>query len=71
MTAQLADEAAEARVMEPDKCEGWRWQGFGAIVDAWAAKKGGGVVEEEYFLPLYGLVEQRPDVAEMLKEGKV
>jgi 8-oxo-dGTP diphosphatase len=65
MVCERVDEEDEARVMEPDKCEGWEWsswEGLVALVRKERDVKEGEVLERTLFLPLLDLVEQRPDV---------
>jgi 8-oxo-dGTP diphosphatase len=65
MVCERVDEDDEARVMEPDKCEGWEWCSWGelvALVRKERDVKEGEVLERTLFLPLLDLVEQRPDV---------
>lgn len=66
MTAELVDANATAVIMEPTKCGEWRWQSFQPIVNAVEKMKRDQEPAEQYFLPLYNLVKQRPDIAERL-----
>ena len=65
MVCVREDDAQEAKVMEPDKCEGWEWVRWGDLVswvdlnDADEARHGG---ERRLFMPLLNLVRQRPEV---------
>lgn len=49
------DEQREAEVLEPEKCEGWKWAG-------WEDLKGWVEEGREMFLPLVNLVRQREGV---------
>jgi 8-oxo-dGTP diphosphatase len=65
MVCERMNEEDEARVMEPDKCEGWEWSSWEelvALVGKERNVKDGEVLERTLFLPLLDLVEQRPDV---------
>ena len=71
MTAKLQNEDAIAELTEPHKCEGWRWQKFQAIKDNhhhFKVKKE--KVLEEYFAPLYNMVDQAPEAIETLLNWK-
>ncbi|GAA6020082.1 hypothetical protein JCM11491_006388 [Sporobolomyces phaffii] len=52
------EQDVEPTVMEPDKCESWRWTSWNQLVEM-ATSSGTG---PEVFLPLRNLVQQRPDV---------
>jgi 8-oxo-dGTP diphosphatase len=65
MVCERASEKDEARVMEPDKCEGWEWSTWEelvALVKREREVKEGEVLERTLFQPLLDLVEQRPGV---------
>lgn len=66
MTAELVNPDAKAKIMEPTKCGEWRWQNFQFIKQALDILDEGRVPSEQYFLPLYNLIKQRPDAAERL-----
>ncbi|KAK5125970.1 hypothetical protein LTR85_011325 [Meristemomyces frigidus] len=51
----------EAQLMEPDKCEGWKWQTFGELRKMERA-------DSSLFQPLVDLMEQRPDVCRTLEK---
>ena len=79
VTSRLADSTAEARLMEPDKCEEWKWISWREFLK-WAraeieALEIGHVVESEntsdvlhgrIFSPLLALVRQRPGLVPVL-----
>lgn len=54
MVCARADEMQEARVMEPEKCEGWEWCEWRELVRVL------GEDEERLFLPLVNLLRTRP-----------
>jgi len=59
----------EARVMEPDKCEGWEWSSWEELVELVEREKGvkeGEVLGRRLFQPLVDLVVQRPGVVPVL-----
>lgn len=62
MTCARADGAAEARTMEPEKCEGWKWMAWGELR---------GMVERgeegRLFVPLVNLVRERSDCVSVLQ----
>jgi len=64
VVCERANEEDEARVTEPDKCEGWEWNSWEelvALVSKEREAKEGEVLERTLFQPLLDLVEQRPD----------
>lgn len=64
------DDDAEARVLEPEKCEGWEWIGWENLVKLVARDgntKEGGEQERKLFVPLKNLVKQRPGVIPSLR----
>jgi 8-oxo-dGTP diphosphatase len=69
MVCERSSEKDEARVMEPDKCEGWEWSTWEelvALVKSEREVKEGEVLERTLFQPLLDLVEQRPGVVPSL-----
>ena len=70
MTARLADDKAVAEVCEPEKCEGWRWQGFRAVVDNHRRFVRSEPLVEEYFQPLYSMIDQAPEAVETVLNWK-
>lgn len=54
MVCARADETQEARVMEPEKCEGWEWCEWTELVEVLEED------EERLFLPLVNLLRTRP-----------
>jgi 8-oxo-dGTP diphosphatase len=69
MVCERANEKDEARVMEPDKCEGWEWSTWEelvALVKREQEVKDGEVLERTLFQPLLDLVEQRPGVVPLI-----
>lgn len=65
MTAMTALEQdgsePEARLMEPDKCAGWKWHTFGELRKMERA-------DSSLFQPLVDLMEQRPDICRTLEK---
>lgn len=69
VVCQRRDEEEEARVTEPEKCEGWEWCSWEEMVRLVEREKGakeGEVLERTLFQPLLDLVEQRPGVVPVL-----
>jgi 8-oxo-dGTP diphosphatase len=69
VVCERASEKDEARVMEPDKCEGWEWSTWEelvALVKKEREVKEDEVLERTLFQPLLDLVEQRPGVVPSL-----
>lgn len=69
MVCEQSNEKDEARVMEPDKCEGWEWSSWEelvALVKRDQEVKEGEMLERTLFQPLLDLVQQRPGVVPTL-----
>jgi len=65
MVCERANEQDEARVTEPDKCEGWEWSSWEELVALVRKEKDvkeGEVLDRTLFQPLLDLVGQRPGV---------
>lgn len=63
VVCERADERAEPRVMEVDKCEGWEWSEWEELVRLVRRERSareGEVLERRLFQPLLDLVEQKP-----------
>ena len=65
MVCVLEDESAEAKVLEPDKCEAWEWASWEELL-GWVKRqeeaREGDVVEKKLFMPFLSLMKQRAGV---------
>lgn len=70
VTARRTDEDAEPQLLEPNKCEGWKWVAWDDFL-GWYRKEqqGQGEVENKLFQPMIDIIEQRPESKPMLKES--
>lgn len=53
----------ETQLMEPEKCEGWRWFSFGDMRDMDQTSN------MDLFLPMKNLMAQRLAICEALEDG--
>ena len=65
--SEREDSSAQAKVMEPQKCEAWEWASWKELLE-WvklqeeAREDRGDVIEKKLFLPFLSLVKQRAGV---------
>lgn len=62
MVARLAKSEAQPQLLEPNKCEGWKWISWDTMLNWYneARSRDCETNENNLFLPMADLVEQRP-----------
>jgi 8-oxo-dGTP diphosphatase len=69
VAARRVDDSIEPQLVEPNKCEGWKWISWDEFVDWYTANNRGDVAGNKLFQPMIDFIEQRPNVRPRLLLG--